>query len=49
VRILDEALPSVKSESTKENKSLKVQYSNSIKDQNKKINGYKSSLSREKH
>ena len=44
MNILDEALPSVKSESTKENKSLKVQYSNSIKE--RKINGYKSDLSR---
>jgi hypothetical protein len=49
VRVLDEALPSVKSESTKENKSLKVQYSNSIKEQARKVNGYKSSLSREKN
>lgn len=47
--MLDEALPSVKSESTKENKSLKVQYSNSIKEQARKVNGYKSSLSREKN
>ena len=31
MNILDEALPSVKSDSTKENKSLKVPQSNSIK------------------
>ena len=46
VNILDEALPSVKSESTKQNKSLKIQYSN---DQHKKGNVYKSSISREKN
>lgn len=48
MNILDEALPSVKSESTKENKSLKVQYSNSSKENGKKVNGYKSSMSRER-
>lgn len=52
MRVLDEALPSVKSESTKENKSLKVNYSNSKEHLNKEsqrdLKGYKSSLSREK-
>jgi hypothetical protein len=48
MNIVDEAFPSVKSESTKENKSLQMQHS---KEQNKrmnvsqekKINGYMSS------
>lgn len=49
MNILDEALPSVKSESTKENKSMKIPQSNSIKDHSKKqLSGFKSSLSREK-
>ena len=38
----------MKSDSTKENKSLKLYGSNSIKDHSKKINHIKSSLSREK-
>jgi hypothetical protein len=46
MNILDEALPSVKSESTKENKSMKVPQSNSLKEHTNKINGFKSSLSR---
>ena len=50
MNIVDEALPSIKSDSysTKENKSMKLPASNSIKEQSKKINGFKSSLSREK-
>lgn len=38
----------MKSDSTKENKSLKIPGSNSIKEHPKKLNGFKSSLSREK-
>lgn len=51
MNIVDEALPSVKSDSTKENKSMKVPQSNSIKEPKeakKQLSGFKSSLSREK-
>ena len=46
---MDEALPSVKSDSTKENKSMKLYGSNAIKDHSKTVNQMKSSLSREKY
>ncbi len=56
MKILDEAFPSVKSDSTKENKSLTAKntntvnagYSTTIQTSNKKTLDIKSSLSREK-
>ncbi len=53
MKILDEAFPSVKSDSTKENKSLNTQnnynvFTASIPTSNKKTLDIKSSLSREK-
>jgi hypothetical protein len=46
MNILEEALPSVKSDSTKENKSMKAHYKKTSMKDSKKIAGYKSSLSR---
>lgn len=47
MNILDDVLASANSESTKEQKSQNI-HSNPLRDDSKKIKGYKSSMSREK-